>query len=100
VIADKYAIGRIIVHILLGMFTAYTLVSLFGLIIGTVLTMLVLFAYIKTLPRIIDVDNNSNIVYYNYNSTNKVRYKCLVCYYSHNKRECPKCGSKMKQVEF
>lgn len=30
----------------------------------------------------------------------RIRYRCLSCYTLHNKRECPKCGSKMKQAEF
>lgn len=30
----------------------------------------------------------------------RLRYRCLSCYTIHNKRECPKCGSKMKQAEF
>ena len=103
---DKYAIGRFAILTLLGMFTAYTLVSLFGLIIGTILSFLVLVIYIKVMSRIVDDDNNSNnITYYYFPSTKpktriKIRYRCLVCYHIHDKIECPRCGSKVKQVEF
>jgi len=101
---DKYAIGRIAILTLLGMCTAYTLVSLFGLIIGTILSFVVLFVYIKVMNRIIVDDNNNdysnNIVYYSKPTTIKIRYRCLVCGNIHNKKECPRCGSKMKQIEF
>ena len=104
---DKYAIGRFVILTLLGMFTAYTLVSLFGLIIGTALSMLVLYAYIKVMNRMVDDDNDDygSITYYYYYHHNskpkiKVRYRCLSCNNIHNKRECPRCGSKVKQVEF
>jgi uncharacterized paraquat-inducible protein A len=102
---DKYAIGRFAILTLLGMFTAYTLVSLFGLIIGTALSMLVLYAYIKVMNRMVDDDTNyGNITYYYYHHNSKpkikVRYRCLSCNNIHNKRECPRCGSKVKQVEF
>jgi uncharacterized paraquat-inducible protein A len=103
---DKYAIGRFAILTLLGMFTAYTLVSLFGLIIGTALSMLVLYAYIKVMNRMVDDDTNyGSITYYYYHHHHnsrkiKVRYKCLSCNNIHNKRECPRCGSKVKQVEF
>ena len=58
--------------------------------------------------RIVDDDNNSNnITYYYFPSTKprtktriKIRYRCLVCYHIHDKIECPRCGSRMKQVEF
>jgi uncharacterized paraquat-inducible protein A len=102
---DKYAIGRFAILTLLGMFTAYTLVSLFGLIIGTALSMLVLYAYIKVMNRMVDDDDNyGSITYYYYSNHNsrkiKVRYRCLSCNNIHNKRECPRCGSRIKQVEF
>ena len=103
---DKYAVGRIIILMLIGMFTAYTLVSLFGLIIGTILSMFVLFTYIKVMNKVVD-DDNSGITYYYYHHEPKqkkvnvkVRYRCLVCYNIHDKIECPRCGSKMKRVEF
>ena len=30
----------------------------------------------------------------------RIKYRCLSCYTMHSRRECPKCGSKIKQVEF
>ena len=104
---DKYGIGRIAVLTLLGMFTGYTLVSLFGLIIGTILSLAVLFAYIKVMNRMVDDDDDSNYAHaYDHSNTItrpakiKIRYRCLVCYNIHNRRECPRCGSMMKLAEF
>jgi len=102
-IVDRYSIGRIAILMLLGMFTAYTLVSIFGLIIGTILSFVVLYAYIKVMNRIVAADDSndySNIIYRFPFRPTKIRYRCLVCYNIHNKRECPRCGSKMKEVEF
>jgi len=103
---DRYAIGRFAILILLGMFTAYTLVSLFGLVIGIVLSMLVLYVYIKVINRVVDDDNGSITTYYpistkpKANTKVKIRYRCLTCYHMHDKRECPRCGSRLKQAEF
>jgi len=102
---DRYAVGRIVILMLIGMFVGYTLVSLFGIIIGTILSILILFAYIKVMNRIVD-DDSSEAYYDSYlftkpkNTRIKLRYRCLTCYNIHNERECPKCRSKMKEVEF
>ena len=92
-IVDRYSIGRIAILMLLGMFTAYTLVSIFGLIIGTILSFVVLYAYIKVMNRMIDDTSNdysNNIIYrspYSRPTKIKIRYRCLICYNIHNKRE-------------
>ncbi|MEM2857210.1 MAG: hypothetical protein QW416_08935 [Candidatus Nitrosocaldaceae archaeon] len=112
--SDKLeAIARLILLVLIGMFTGYTLVSLFGLIIGGVLAFGVVWYFNKVVNgngfsgfslRGLRSDSSSisnlDIVSLTTRSI-RLRYRCLSCNHTYTKkRECPKCGSKLKQVEF
>lgn len=108
------AIGRFLLFMITGMLVGYTLVTLFGLIIGGVLSFLVVWCYIKVINRIIDDIDPAG------SSSNRaggagtagglsifspvrprLKYRCLSCYHIYSgKRECPKCGSRLKHAEF
>ncbi|MEM2857203.1 MAG: hypothetical protein QW416_08900 [Candidatus Nitrosocaldaceae archaeon] len=104
---DRFkAIARIMLLAMIGMFTGYTLVSLFGLIIGGVLAFGVVWYFNKVIngsmsrgfsfsasPSPLSLSPTTSRI--------RIRYRCLSCYHVYTgKRECPKCGSKLKQVEF
>ncbi|MEM4317989.1 MAG: hypothetical protein QW776_03105 [Candidatus Nitrosocaldus sp.] len=83
---------------LVGMFTCYTLVSLFGLIIRGVLAFGVVWHF-----KVINSGSAGFSIRGFKNTSNRIRirYRCLLCYHIYTgKKECPKCGSKLKQVEF
>ncbi|MEM4365853.1 MAG: hypothetical protein QW776_04910 [Candidatus Nitrosocaldus sp.] len=104
---DRFkAITRIMLLAMIGMFTGYTLVSLFGLIIGGVLAFGIVWYFNKVIngsmsrgfsfsasPSPLSLSPTTSRI--------RIRYRCLSCYHVYTgKRECPKCGSKLKQVEF
>ncbi|MEM3092690.1 MAG: hypothetical protein QXI92_03210 [Candidatus Nitrosocaldus sp.] len=106
--SDKLeAIARLILLVLIGMFTGYTLVSLFGLIIGGVLAFGVVWYFNKvingSMSRGFSFSASPSPLSPITTATSRIRirYRCLSCYHVYTgKRECPKCGSKLKQVEF
>ncbi|MEM2857256.1 MAG: hypothetical protein QW416_09165 [Candidatus Nitrosocaldaceae archaeon] len=107
--SDKLeAIARIMLLAMIGMFTGYTLVSLFGLIIGGVLAFGVVWYFNKVINGSMSrgfstFSASPSLSPSPTTATNRIRirYRCLSCYYAYTgKRECPKCGSKLKQVEF
>ncbi|MEM1971385.1 MAG: hypothetical protein QXM92_02865 [Candidatus Anstonellales archaeon] len=105
--SDKLeAIARIILLAMIGMFTGYALVSLFGLIIGGVLAFGVVWYFNKVINGSMSRGFFSMSSIASPSSTAatsriRIKYRCLSCYHVYTgKRECPKCGSKLKQVEF
>lgn len=102
------AIARFLLLAMIGMFTGYTLVSLFGLILGGALAFGVVYYFNKVVNgdgfagfRFRKDISSSTVILPSTARRIRLRYRCLSCYHSYTgKRECPKCGSRMKQVEF
>ncbi|MEM3915391.1 MAG: hypothetical protein QW572_00005, partial [Candidatus Nitrosocaldus sp.] len=90
------AIARIILLAMIGMFTGYTLVSLFGLIIGGVLAFGIVWYFNKVINGSMSrgFSMSSNIASITTATSRiRIRYRCLSCYHVYaEKRECPKCG--------
>ena len=103
---DKFmSIARFLLLMLIGMFTGYTLVSLFGLIIGGILSFLVLLFFIRVMNNIADTTTTTSTSFAGLGifspSPTRIRYRCLACQHLYaGKRECPRCGSRMKNIEF
>lgn len=76
----------------------YTLGLILGFL-GIVIAMAIVFVLGMHLTNH-DTATVSNPMLINKPYRVRIRYRCLSCYTIHNKRECPKCGSKMKHVEF
>lgn len=102
------AIARFLLLAMIGMFTGYTLVSLFGLIIGGVLAFGVVYYFNKVVNgdgfagfRFKRDTSSGTVILPSTTARIRLRYRCLSCMHIYsNRRECPHCGSRMKQVEF
>ena len=93
-------ISRIMLLMIIGMCIGYTLVTLFGLIIGAILSSVLLWFFIRVMKSTLTTEDSS-VLLGKKSTPTKIRYRCLACNNSYtDKRECPKCGSKMKQIEF
>lgn len=83
----------------------YTLGLLLGLL-GIILAMITVFALGKYLnnresSRSNNLSIGNSIFISKPVNKARLRYRCLSCYHIYTgRRECPKCGSKIKQAEF
>ncbi|MCS7141569.1 MAG: zinc ribbon domain-containing protein [Candidatus Nitrosocaldus sp.] len=101
------AMARFLLLVMMGMFTAYTLVNLFGLLMGGLLAFGVVWYFQRVMNSLVGGEGTSTSrgvgMHSLLPSRGKValRYRCLHCHHVYTaRRECPVCGSVMKQLEF